>query len=87
MWTGMHSARPAIAVLDNLPEDEQLAAIADDLFQAVFDWAWWDGSRLRLQNAVRRATAQAAQRGRSDFLDLRDNPAPGDARGTGKGCP
>lgn len=43
----------AIAVINNPPEDEQLAAIADNLVQAALDWAWWDGSRLRLKNAVR----------------------------------
>jgi hypothetical protein len=43
----------AIAVMDNPPDDSDLATLADHLVQAVFDWAWWGGSRLRLQNAVR----------------------------------
>jgi hypothetical protein len=44
--------RAAIAVMDNPPADEQLAAIADHLCQAAMDWACFKGSRLRLQNAL-----------------------------------
>jgi hypothetical protein len=42
--------RAAIAVMDNPPADEALAAVADRLCQAVFDWAEFNGSRERLSN-------------------------------------
>jgi len=44
--------RAAIRVMDELPEDEDLAAIADNLCGAAFDWAYFDGTRQGLANAV-----------------------------------
>lgn len=43
----------AIAVMENPPEDEQLAALADHLCRKVFDFCRWGAPRLRLQNVAR----------------------------------
>jgi hypothetical protein len=44
--------RAAIAVMDNPPKDEQLAAIADHLCRAAMDWAEFDGPQQKLAAAV-----------------------------------
>src|SRR5271163_1427435 len=45
--------RAAIRVIDNPPQDEDLAAIAPPPCQAVFDWAQFGPPRLQIENAVR----------------------------------
>jgi hypothetical protein len=44
--------RAAIRVIDNPPEDDILAALADHVVQAVFEWARFDGSRTRLEGVI-----------------------------------
>jgi hypothetical protein len=50
----------AIAVADNPPEDPDLKWIADHLIDAAFSWARFNGSRLRLETAVRAYTTAAS---------------------------
>jgi hypothetical protein len=53
--------RAAIAVADSPPEDSDLAWIADHLIDAAFSWARFNGSRLRLETAVRAYTVAASR--------------------------
>jgi hypothetical protein len=52
--------RAAIAFADNLPEDPDLAWIADHLIDAAFSWTRFNGSRMRLATAVRAYTMTAS---------------------------
>lgn len=42
----------AVQVIDNPPRDGVLRSLADELCQAVIDWARFEGSSARLQDAV-----------------------------------
>ena len=44
--------RAAIRVIDNPPQNEILAALADHVCQAIFDWACFGGSRARLEGVL-----------------------------------
>jgi hypothetical protein len=52
--------RAAIAVADDPPQDPDLKWIADHLIDAAFSWARFNGSRLRLETAVRAYTTAAS---------------------------
>jgi hypothetical protein len=52
--------RAAIAVTDSPPADPDLKWIADHLIDAAFAWARFNGSRLRLETALRAYTMAAS---------------------------